>query len=68
MRSAFRTGVALLSEPESSAPGQGKSVDIPSKSASEYMQGIDGVPKNVTKLIPVFNKLIHKVTLLGICL
>ena len=62
MRSAFRKGVALLSEPESSAPGQGKSVEIPSKSASGYMQGIDGVPINVTELIPVFDKLMRKVT------
>jgi hypothetical protein len=65
MLSAFTRGVVLLSEPESSAQGQGKIVESSSKSTSEHMQGIGGVPKNVTQLIPVIDKLMRKVIMIA---
>jgi hypothetical protein len=62
MRSAFARGIELLSEPESSsAQSQEQTVESPSKSASEHMEGISGVPKNVTQLKPVINELMRKV-------
>ena len=51
MRSAFKRGIELLSEPESnSVQSRGKPIEGSSKSASENMEGIVGVPKNVTQL------------------
>ena len=65
MRSAFKRGIELLSEPESnSVQSQGKPVEGSSKSASENMEGIVGVPKNVTQLKPVFNELIRKMMIM----
>ena len=58
MRSAFRRGVELLSEPElDSAQSQVQR----SKSAPKDMKGINGVPKNVTQLKPVIDKLMQRV-------
>jgi hypothetical protein len=61
MRSTFRRGLELLSEP---APGsvQGQSSGSPRESSSEDLEGI-GVPKNVTQLEPVISKLMRKVTI-----
>jgi hypothetical protein len=65
MRSAFRKGVDLLSEPESdSVQSQGK--NIKRESTSKRMEGISRVPKNVTQLKPVINKLMRKVVLIAI--
>jgi hypothetical protein len=65
MRSAFKRGIELLSEPESnSVQSRGKPVEGSSKSASENMEGIVGVPKNVTQLKPVFNELMRKVMIM----
>ena len=63
MRSAFRRGVELLSELElDPVKSQGQS----SKSVTENMEGINGVPKNVTQLKPVVNRLLHKVISIAI--
>jgi hypothetical protein len=65
MRSAFRRGVDLLSETESdSVQSQGQTVESPSKSTSEHMEGVCGVPKNVTQLKPFINKLMSKVIMI----
>jgi hypothetical protein len=64
MRSAFRRGVELLSEPESdSVQSEGKSAG---KSASEQMEGIDRVPKNVAQLKPIIDKLMCKVIVIAV--
>jgi hypothetical protein len=58
MRSAFRRGVELLSEPElDSVQSQGQR----SKAAPKNMKGINGVPKNATQLKPVIDKLMQRV-------
>jgi len=63
MRSAFWKGVELLSGPESGpVQSQGKSIE----STSKHIEGIGKVPKNVTQLKPVLNKLMHKVTMIAI--
>lgn len=68
MRSAFKRGVELLSEPEPDpVHSQGRTVESHSKSASGNIEGSGGVPKNVTQLKPVFNKLMQKVILPAIC-
>lgn len=67
MRSAFVRGVELLSVQESnSVQSQGKTVESSSEYTSEHMEGISGVPKNVTQLQPVIDKLICKVTMIAI--
>jgi len=67
MRSAFKRGVELLSEPESdSVQGQGRTVENPSESEFEHMEGISGVPKNVTQLKPIIDKLMCKVIMITI--
>jgi hypothetical protein len=64
MRSAFRRGVELLSEPEShSVQSQGQSAGRLRKSASEGLEGI-GVPKNVAQLKPVINEIMSKVIII----
>jgi hypothetical protein len=67
MHSAFRRGVELLSEPESdSSQSQEQTVENPRESASERMEGSGGVPKNVTRLKPVLDKLLRKVIMIAI--
>jgi hypothetical protein len=67
MRSAFKRGVELLSGPKSDSVGsQGKAVQNPSESASEHMEGIGGVPKNVAQIKPVIDKLMRKVIMIAI--
>jgi hypothetical protein len=67
MRSAFRRGVDLLSETETdSIRSQGQTIEIHSKSTLEHMEGIGGVPENVTQLKPVINKLMSKVITIAI--
>jgi hypothetical protein len=64
MRSAFRRGVEILSEPESeSVRRQGGIAENSSKSASECT---GWVPKNVTQLKPVIDELIRKVIMIAI--
>jgi hypothetical protein len=62
MRSAFRRGLELLSEPESD-PVQGQSSGSIRESSPEDLEGI-GVPKNVTQLEPVISKLMRKVIII----
>jgi hypothetical protein len=65
MRSAFKKGVELLSEPESdSVRSQGQSLGNLRECASEDLEGI-GVPKNATQLKPVINKLMDKVIMIA---
>jgi len=67
MRSAFKTGIEFLSEPEpGSVQSQGKPVDSSRISASECIEGIDGVPKNVDQLRPFINELMRKVIAIAI--
>ena len=67
MHSAFLRGVELLNQPElDSVQSPGQTVDSPRKSAPDHMGGIDGVPKNVTQLKPVMDKLMRKVTMITI--
>ncbi len=67
MRSAIWRGVELLSNSEpDSVQSWGQTVESPSKSASEHMENIGGVPKNVTQLKPVISKLMHKVVTIAI--
>jgi hypothetical protein len=67
MRSAFLRGVELLSMPESdSVQSQGRTVENTGKYLSEQMEGISGVPKNVTQLQPVIEKLMCKVIMIAI--
>ena len=62
MRSAFWRGVDILSASGTdSAQSQGQTIESPGRSASEHMEAIGGVPKNVTKLKPVIDKLMCKV-------
>jgi hypothetical protein len=62
MSSAVTRGVKLLSELESdSVQRQGEIAENSSKSASEYMEGVGWVPKNMTQLKPVIDKLMRKV-------
>jgi len=62
MRSAFWRGVDILSASETDpAQSQGQTVESPGRSASEHMEAISRVPKNVTKLKPVIDKLMRKV-------
>ena len=68
MCSAFKRGVELLSKPESnSVQSQMKTVENPSKSVSEYLEGISGILKDVIQLKLVIDKLICKVILIAIC-
>jgi len=60
MCSTFRRGVELFSKTESdSVQSQGKPVESPSKSIPEHMEGIGEVPKNVTQLKLVMDKLMR---------
>ena len=66
MHSAFKRGVEILSEPESdSVQRQGETADNSNKSASGYME-VGWVPKNVTQLKPVIDKLMRKVIMIAI--
>jgi hypothetical protein len=59
MHSAFWRGIERLGMPESdSLQCQGENSG---KSTSEHMEGISGVPKNVTQLKPVIDQLVRKV-------
>jgi hypothetical protein len=65
MRSAFKKGVELLSEPESdSVRSQGQSSGNLRECASEDWEGI-GVPKNATQLKPVIDKLMDKAIIIA---
>jgi hypothetical protein len=67
MRSAFRRGAELLSEPESgSVQSQGQTVETSGKSAAEHIEGIGGVPKNAAQLKPVINELMRKVIMIAL--
>ena len=67
MRSAFKRGVELLSESESdTVQSQGKTVEVPGKSAAEHTEGIGRAPKNLTQLKPVINELMRKVNMIAI--
>ena len=67
MHSAFSRGVELLSEQElDSAQSQEPTVENPSEFASVNMEGICRVPKNVTQLKPVMDKLMCKVIMIAI--
>jgi len=69
MHPAFKRGVELLSEPESdSIQSQGQTIENLSKSGFEDLEGISGVPKIVTQLKPVLNKLMCIVIMITICL
>ena len=68
MRSAFWKGAELLSGPKSSSVQsreQPFTVENP-PSTSEHMESMLGVPKNVTQLKPVIDKLIRKVIMAAI--
>jgi hypothetical protein len=67
MCSAFLRGVELLSAPElNSVQNQGRTVENSSNYSSKHMEGISGVPKNVTQLQPVIDKLMCKVIMIAI--
>ena len=67
MRSAFCRGVELLSASGSDCvQSQGTTVESSPKSVSEHMEGISGVPKNVTQLKPVIDQLMRKVMMITI--
>ena len=67
MHSAFWRGIDILSASGTdSAQSQGQTVENPGRSASEHMEAIGGVPKNVTQLKPVIDKLMCKVILIVI--
>jgi hypothetical protein len=67
MHSAFLRGVELLSVPDSSSvQSQGRTVENSGKYLSEQMEGISGVPKNVTQLQLVIDKLMRKVIIIAI--
>ena len=67
MRSAFLRGVELLSVPESNTvQSQGRTIENSGKYLSEQIEGISGVPKNVTQLQPVIDKLMRKVIMIAI--
>jgi len=69
MCSALRRVIELLSVPETDlVQSQGQTIQNSSKSASEHMKVIDGIPKNVTQLKPNIDKLICKMILIVICL
>ena len=67
MRSVFWKGIEFLSVPELGiAQSQEQTVESPGKSACEHMEGMSGVPKNVTQLKPVIDKLMRKVITIAI--
>jgi hypothetical protein len=67
MRSAFWKGIEFLSVPESgTAQSQEQTIENPGKSACEHIEGMSGVPKNVTQLKPVIDKLMRKVITIAI--
>jgi len=67
MCSAFWKGIEVLSVPESgTVQSQEQMVENPGKSASEHMEGMSGVPKNVAQLKPIIEKLIRKVIMIAI--
>jgi hypothetical protein len=68
MRSAFKRGVKLLSEPESDhAQSQGQTVESPLKSAPEHLEGLGGVPINAHWLEPIINELMRTVIMIATC-
>jgi hypothetical protein len=69
MRSAFKRGIDLLSEPEShSVQSQGNSAGGESSTlpAPECREGAIRVPKNVNQLKPLIDKLMCKVIVIAI--
>jgi len=67
MHPAFCRGIELLSTQESgSIQIQGKAVEAPPKFALEHMEGISGVPKNITQLRPILDELMRKVIVIAI--
>jgi len=62
MRSAFRKGVELLSEPESDPiQSHGTTGEHPGESPSQHMEGIGRIPKDAVQLKPVIDQLMRKV-------
>jgi hypothetical protein len=67
MCSAFWKGIEFLSASESgTAQSQEQTVENPGKSASEHMEGMSGVPKNVAQLKPIIDELMRKVIVVAI--
>ena len=69
MRDAVWRGVELLNASAStsgSAQGQGKAIEDSGKPASENVEAISGVPKNVTQLQPIIDELMRKVIVITI--
>jgi hypothetical protein len=64
MCSAFWKGIELLSR-QGSDSVQSPGEMIEGDSTSKQIKGISRVPKNVTRLKPVVNKLIRKVIIIG---
>jgi hypothetical protein len=69
MCSAFKRGIELLSEQESDSvqsqrnSGDGESSTLP---VPEHIEGVVRVPKNVTQLKPLIQKLMRKVIVIAI--
>lgn len=62
MHSAFWRGLELLNSPETDVvQSQVQRVESPSKSTSKHDEGMGIVPKDVTLLEPVIDKLMRKV-------
>jgi len=61
MHSDFCRGIEILAAEPDSPQSKGKTVENPAKLMSDDMEGISGVPKNVTKLKPVIDELARMV-------
>ena len=67
MHSDFCRGIKILAAlVADSSQSKGQTVENPDKSISGDMEGISGVPKNVTKLKPVMDELMCKVITIAI--
>jgi len=67
MYSDFCRGIEILAALAADSPqSKGQTVENPDKSISGDMEGIGGVPKNVTKLKPVMDELMCKVITIAI--
>jgi len=66
MHSDFCRGIEILAAEPDSPQSKGETVENPVKLTSEDMEGISGVPKNVTKLKPVIDELMRKVITIAI--
>jgi hypothetical protein len=67
MHSALQKGIEILSVPQSgTAQSQEQTVENSSKSVSHHMDGMGGVPKNVTQLKPVIDKLMSCIIIINV--